>query len=134
MKFKLKIFLVAAAVSVLSFIGLSPSVAHASTFTSSSGQTICQGVGEIDSSGNCDAAGGTSDLSKIIGTVLNILSLVVGIAAVVMIIVAGLRYILSGGESQNVNNAKNTLIYAVVGLVVVALAQIIVHFVINSVS
>ena len=49
-----------------------------------------------------------------------------------MIIVGGLRYITSGGESSNISGAKTTIIYALVGLVIVALAQFIVHFVLNK--
>lgn len=70
-------------------------------------------------------------INNIIETVINIFSLVVGIAAVIMIIVGGLKYITSGGESGNVSGAKNTILYAVIGLVVVALAQIIVRFVLS---
>jgi hypothetical protein len=49
-----------------------------------------------------------------------------------MIIYGGFRYITSGGDSGRVGNAKNTLIYAIIGLVIVALAQLIVHFVLNQ--
>jgi TctA family transporter len=62
---------------------------------------------------------------------LNLFSAVVGIIAVVMIIVGGIQYITSGGDSGNVTKAKNTILYAVIGLVVVALAQIIVKFVLG---
>lgn len=62
---------------------------------------------------------------------LNIFSAIVGIIAVVMIIVGGVKYITSQGESSNVTAAKNTILYAVVGLVIVALAQIIVRFVLE---
>jgi hypothetical protein len=51
-----------------------------------------------------------------------------------MIIVGGLKYITSGGDSGNVSGAKNTILYAIVGLVVVALAQIIVRFVLTRVT
>jgi len=54
------------------------------------------------------------------------------VAAVIMIIVGGFRYITSGGDSTRVGGAKNTLIYAIVGLIIVALAQAIVHFVLNN--
>jgi hypothetical protein len=70
-------------------------------------------------------------LQGIVKTVVNILTVIVGIAAVVMIIVAGLRYITSGGKQESVTAAKNTILYAVVGLVIVALAQIIVRFVLT---
>lgn len=67
-------------------------------------------------------------------SITNIFSVIVGIVAVLMLIYGGFRYITSGGDSGRVGNAKNTLIYAIVGLVVVALAQIIVHFVLQGTS
>jgi hypothetical protein len=51
-----------------------------------------------------------------------------------MIIVGGLKYILSAGDSGNVTSAKNTIVYAIVGLVIVALAQFVVRFVLTKVS
>lgn len=63
---------------------------------------------------------------------LNLFSAIVGIISVVMIIVGGIRYITSGGDSGKVSTAQNTVLYAVVGLVVVALAQIIVQFVLKK--
>ena len=58
----------------------------------------------------------------------------VGIVAVVMIIIGGLRYITSGGNDTNVASAKNTLLYAIIGLIIVSLAQLIVRFVLNKVA
>jgi hypothetical protein len=51
-----------------------------------------------------------------------------------MIIWGGLRYITSGGDSAKITSAKNTIIYALIGLVVVALAQFIVKFVLAKVT
>lgn len=84
-------------------------------------------------SGNTDTSQGTSHIQTIVRTVVNIFSLIVGVVAVIMIILGGLRYITSGGDSNNVSSAKNTIIYAIIGLVVVALAQFIVQFVLNKV-
>lgn len=70
----------------------------------------------------------------IIPRVINIFSIVVGVIAVIMIIIGGLKYITSSGDSGNVTSAKNTILYAVIGLVVVALAQIIVRFVLTEVG
>jgi cytochrome bd-type quinol oxidase subunit 2 len=67
--------------------------------------------------------------NSIVKTVINILTVVVGVLAVIMIIYAGFRYVTSGGNDDAVKGAKNTILYAIIGLVVVALAQIIVHFV-----
>jgi hypothetical protein len=49
-----------------------------------------------------------------------------------MIVYGGLRYVTSGGSSEGVGNAKNIIIYAIIGLIIVALAQAIVHFVLNA--
>lgn len=71
-------------------------------------------------------------VNSIVTNVINILSLVVGVAAVIMIMIGGMRYITSNGDSGQVGNAKNTILYAIVGLIVVALAQVIVRFVVNK--
>lgn len=86
------------------------------------------------SSGSCTAGTaetGTS-FNTIVTKIVNILSVIVGIVAVIMIIIGGFRYITSGGKQESVTAAKNTILYAVVGLVIVALAQIIVKFVLNN--
>jgi hypothetical protein len=70
-------------------------------------------------------------LTGTVKTVVNVLSVVVGIAAVIMIIIGGFRYITSGGKQESVTAAKNTILYAVIGLVIVALAQVIVRFVLT---
>ncbi len=54
--------------------------------------------------------------------------------AVIMIIVGGLRYITSGGSDTSVTSAKNTILYAIIGLIIVALAQIMVRFVLSKVT
>jgi len=51
-----------------------------------------------------------------------------------MIIIGGLRYITSGGDSNNVTGAKNTILYAIVGIVIVVAAQAIVSFILNRLS
>jgi hypothetical protein len=76
---------------------------------------------------------GSDTVNKTITTVINFFSAVVGIISVIMIIYGGFKYISSGGDSGNVQSAKNTIIYAIIGLVVVAMAQFIVQFVLNKV-
>lgn len=73
------------------------------------------------------------EISALIKDILNILSIVVGVVSVVMVIVGGLKYILSGGDSTQTASAKNTILFAIVGLVIVAFSQIIVRFVLTSV-
>ena len=52
---------------------------------------------------------------------------------VIMLVYGGLRYILSGGDSKKVTDAKNTILYAIIGLIISLLAFAIVNFVLNSV-
>lgn len=80
------------------------------------------------SGGNCDNPDGPS-LNKTINIAINMLSIVAGVIAVIMIIVSGLKYITSQGDSTQAANARKSLIYSLVGLVVVVLAQFIVKFV-----
>ena len=77
---------------------------------------------------------GGPTLNAVVSDVINILSVVVGIVAVIMIIVAGFKYVTSGGDSSSISSAKNTLTYAIVGIVIVALAQSIVYFVLDKIK
>lgn len=63
----------------------------------------------------------------------NTILLVVGLISVIMLVYGGLRYILSGGDSKKVTDAKNTILYAIIGLIISLLAFAIVNFVLNSV-
>lgn len=65
--------------------------------------------------------------------VVNLLSIVIGIAAVIMIVVGGAMYVLAGGDSAKINTAKNTIIYSLIGLVVAVVAPMIIRFVIRGV-
>ncbi len=73
----------------------------------------------------------TTCVNHTIANVINIFSWIVGIVAVIMIIYGGFRYVTSGGDSGAISAAKNTILYAIIGLVVVSMAQIIVHFVLS---
>ena len=69
----------------------------------------------------------------VFGRITNVVLLAVGIISVVMLIYGGLRYILSGGDAKKVTDAKNTILYAIIGLIISLLAYAIVNFVLNSV-
>jgi hypothetical protein len=89
--------------------------------------------GANDASGNTSGNDG-STLDKTIKTIVNVLSIIAGVIAVIMIIIGGLRYITSGGKQESISSAKNTILYSIIGLVVVALAQVVVRFVLHSVT
>ena len=63
---------------------------------------------------------------------VNTLLFVVGVAAVIVILVGGLRFILAGGNAQTISSARDTVLYAVIGLVVALLAYAIVNFVLTQ--
>ncbi len=70
----------------------------------------------------------------VITTITNTLLFLVGALSVIMIIIGGFRYVVSGGNSANVTAAKNTIMYALVGLIVAFLAFAIVNFVLGSIG
>lgn len=96
--------------------------------------TACEGLefNEGDST-SCDDSDGEK-VDSTISNIINLASLVVGVVAVIMVIVGGFKYVTSQGDSSGITSAKNTIIYAVVGLIIVALAQVIVRFVVNKTS
>jgi cytochrome bd-type quinol oxidase subunit 2 len=113
-----------------------PMVVHAQTEEAQIQDSLCAGA-SLSADQPCDTAArdeAQSTVSSLLTSVINIFSLVVGVVSVIMIIIGGFKYITSGGESANVSGAKNTILYAIIGLVVVALAQIIVRFVLAKVN
>ena len=100
-----------------------------------SGTTLAQGVRS-----GVEAARGEgqpSDLfieGGIFQELVNVFLFVIGAVAVIMVIYGGLRYVLSGGNAANVTAAKNTILYAIVGIIVALLAYAIIDFVIDAFS
>lgn len=72
--------------------------------------------------------------SGIFRTITNVLLFIIGAVAVIMLIIGGIRYTISGGDQGAVTSAKNTILYAIVGIVVALLAFAIVNFVLGSFS
>jgi hypothetical protein len=70
--------------------------------------------------------------SGLIGRAANIISLAAGVVAVIIIIISGFTLVTAGGDSGKVKTARDTIIYAAVGLVVIAVARSIVILVVNS--
>lgn len=120
----------------LSLIGLSGSVwalqAPGAVYAEDPQGEICKGIGAVSGSGN-DCSSDVS-LTEIVRNVINIFSIIIGIVAVIMIMVGGFRYITAAGDSSRLSGARNTIVFAIVGLVVAALAQVIVRFVLSNVD
>ena len=89
-------------------------------------------AGGVQAGANCAQGTGQPDnLQTQITNITNTLLLVVGISAVIMLIVGGFQYIFSSGDSTRVGNAKNTILFAIVGIIVALLAYAIVNFVVG---
>lgn len=64
--------------------------------------------------------------------ITNTILYVVGIVAVIMLIIGGVKYVISGGDSKKVTDAKNTVLYAIIGLIICLLSFAIVNFVVST--
>jgi hypothetical protein len=142
---KLTPYIIAALLSVVSLTAI---VALTPQASAQGKDDVCQGASlsfsqddtgpdrcqDTDNDGDVDENTSESRINGLIRDIVNILSVIVGIIAVIMIIVGGLKFITSGGDSNRVSSAKQTVIYAIIGLIIVALAQVIVRFVLNKVA
>lgn len=117
----------------VSFVSVStPVMVSAATIA----DQVCTGVlntsgDEATDANSCDEESDNS-FGTIITKVINIFSILIGSVSVIMIIIGGFRYIISGGDQNNVTAAKNTIMYAIIGLVVVLFSQVIVRFVLTN--
>jgi hypothetical protein len=127
-----KISLALASAGVALFAVLTPATVFAQD--PSIQENLNKGTCLSTTTADCDTQDPAETVNDIIADVINIFSLVVGVVSVIMIIVGGLKYITSGGDSGSVGGAKNTILYALIGLVIVALAQVIVRFVLGQVE
>jgi len=126
----MNIFKKATVAAVTLLVLLAPAGAFAQS--SEAARQVCQGVGQAAGGAACGTGTGPT-LSGVVTTAVNFLSLIVGIAAVLVIIFAGFRYITAAGDSSRINGAKDTLLYAIIGLIIAISAQVIVRFVLTRV-
>ena len=77
---------------------------------------------------------GCTEGTGIFQTVVNVILFIVGAVAVIMIVIGGVRYTVSNGVSNAVTGAKNTIMYAIVGLVVAIIAYALVNFVVVNIG
>lgn len=93
---------------------------------------------DLSISDGANAARGIDQATSLFGntgiftTISNVMLFVIGAISVVMVVIGGLRYVISGGNTTNVGAAKNTILYAIVGLIISLLAYAIINFVIGS--
>jgi len=74
------------------------------------------------------------DANQVVTLVLNTLMWTVAALAIVFVVVGGIKYVTSGGDEKKVASAKNTILYAVIGLIVAILARVIIGVVISMIT
>jgi len=109
------------------FVPLAPSASAAdcSTLNAQSGVNCAQGD-QVPTTLFGDGS--------IFTTVVNVLLFVIGAISVIMLIIGGIRYTVSGGDSGSVTAAKNTIMYALIGLAIAFLAFAIVNWVLGAIT
>ena len=96
--------------------------------------TTCSSPADCISKGPDSIKSGDTDksLQDYIKIIVNVLLFILGAIAVIMIIIGGIRYTTSNGDASATKSAKDTILYAVIGLIVAILAFAIVNFVIGT--
>ena len=118
---KLGILTLVVGVMMATAIGISGQTAAALTLEQGAEAARCDGCPE-------NLFGDDGVFKQITNTILY----GVGVVAVIVLIIGGIKYLISGGDSKKVTDAKNTILYAIIGLVIAVLSFAIVNFVIAS--
>lgn len=123
-------YLVAAIVAVLgiSFAGLALAPATHAVCDTSGGQNLSVTTG-VECANTEDTPDTLFGAEGIFTTIVNVLLFLIGAISVIMLIIGGVRYTISNGDQGAITSAKNTIMYAIIGLIVALLAYAIVGFV-----
>lgn len=113
---------------ILASLLLVPVVVSNTVNAQSASDAVCESLGVTGN--DCDEGG--NGVNRILRQVLNILSIVAGVIAVIMMIIAGIKFTTSQGDSGSVSSARQTVIYAIVGVVIVVVSQVLVRFVLTE--
>ena len=124
MKLTKKFLPILTSIAALSVLGFTPA-ANAVDVCSQGGVSA-----EVKKAAGCS---GSTDIASVIQTILNSVIAICGIIAVIFIVIGGIKYMTSSGDSGKVKQARDTILYAVIGLIVCALAFAIVNFVIGGI-
>ncbi|MEO5949249.1 MAG: pilin [Candidatus Saccharimonas sp.] len=129
MKAKIKNTILAAFATATLALGMTMPV-FAADLSISEGANSAKGTDQssclFSSQDGCDGQ------TPIFQTITNVLLFIIGAVSVVMLIIGGIRYTISQGDSTAITGAKNTILYSIVGLVVAILAYAAVNFVIGN--
>ena len=116
--------------SIAAIAGVTTILATSPTYAA----ITCSNAADCASQGQKKVGGdtNTTSLEEQIKTITNILLFVIGAIAVIAIIIGGIRYVTSNGDASQTKAAKDTIMYAVIGIIVAILAYAIVNFVVTA--
>ncbi len=118
-----KILMLIPALSLFGALAVAP-VSYAACSTHQ--KCASQGVNSAKTGGE------NTDEEDVIQSIVNLLLYITGAVAVIMIVIGGIKYVTSGGDSSQTKSAKDTILYAVVGLIIAIIAYAVVNFVIGA--
>ena len=110
---------------------------HVSAQFDAAKKEACEGVASVDEEGaanNCDGTAANTGIKSTLEFALNLISIIAGVIAVIMVVISGIKFMTSQGDPGQVSSARQSIIYAVVGVVIVALSQVIVNFVVSRIG
>lgn len=139
MKSKLLTIITAGLIAMVGVVGLSAASAPSAyaTCADTPNSPACAAQRGADATGTqnkkCGKDGNdVCGIGDVIKQVINVLLFIIGSLSVIMIIFGGIKYVISNGDSSQITSAKNTIMYAVIGLIVALLAYAIVNFVVTQ--
>jgi len=105
--------------------GIAPALALGGAAT----DQACKGLSQVGSDG-CGSGG--KQVDNVLKTVVSIISYIAGAVAIIMVMISGFNFMTANGDAQKITTAKNSLIYAMIGIAVAASAQVIVNFAVRA--
>lgn len=129
-----KVSSIVATLALVLGVGLvfAPSAGAVNVYESCNGPDGASGTADDVESAVCKST--SDDANALINTIVNLLIFFIGVVSVIVIIISGFTYVTSNGNKDQVTKAKNTLTYAIVGLVVAILAYAIVNWVLGWIT
>ena len=128
-----KLLITVSAVGALLFPVLTPAFAGAAGPVANVASGICGGANLSITPETCAPSSSTDNtLTNTIRLIVELLTLFVGFLSVVFLIFGAFKYISSGGDPGKVSSAKSTILYALIGLAIAVVAQVIVQLVIGK--
>lgn len=137
MKYHLRHLLIGLTLVFVPFLAVAPAAAvdvFQPCNTTGVGNAPSANSSDVCHAAQAQAASGSNPFIDAVKLVINIISYVVGFASVIFVIVGALRMILAGGDSKSFAEGRSSVLYAVVGIVVVIIAQSLVVFVLDKVT